>query len=227
MKYNYLVKTELDNLILGIIEADNISVEQSPVEFLTLINNLCNETLAGKKGLDDSTRTAIRKLLKYGKYRATGRGKPASEYLYNLIKEGGSLPLINNIVEANNYISLLSGYPISIFDIDKCTSPMIIRHGKDDEKYVFNQSGQELDLKDLLLVADSNCDYPKEDGRPIGNPIKDSMATKVFEDAKNIIGVIYSSKDVCIEKHMQNYLEEFKNILLSFANASDVRYTIL
>ena len=123
------------------------------------------------------------------------------------------------MVESNNYLSLLSGLPISIFDIDKFEYPLTIRHGIKDEKYVFNQSGQLLDLEDLILVADKN--------KAIGTPVKDSMATKVFEDAKNVVGVIYSTKSVTNEDKMKEYNKVFEDILVKYCNADNTKSYVL
>ena len=62
----------------------------------------------------------------------------------------------------------------------------MIRLGRHDESYVFNASGQELDCEDLIVVCD-------ESG-PIGSPIKDSQATKLFPGATEILYVVYANR---------------------------------
>ncbi len=67
---------------------------------------------------DDSVRKSVRDLLRHGGYKPTGRGKPASEYLLGAAA-GAPLPEINAAVDACNAVSLHSGLPISVVDLDR------------------------------------------------------------------------------------------------------------
>ncbi|MBF0314333.1 MAG: hypothetical protein HQK52_13025 [Oligoflexia bacterium] len=215
-------------LAVAIVYAQSVNVKDSPEEFKQMITHLCEGIRSKNQSGDgdnnsDPSKQSIRALLKFGKYRATGRGKPASEYLYNLAREQGAINFINNIVDANNFISLKHQLPISIFDLDQCTPPLTIRHGLLGERYIFNQSGQDIDLQDLLLVADS----ANNSSRAIGNPIKDSMATKVFAsqtaattEAKNVLGVIYANKEVTTKTTLTEAASEFALTLTRFAGAT-------
>ncbi|CAN0561688.1 unnamed protein product, partial [Laminaria digitata] len=98
------------------------------------------------------TRT-VRDLFRHGKYKPTGRGKPASEYLVKAACED-RFPRINNLVDINNLISLESGLPISLVDLGRAgTSQFSLRHGREGESYVFNAGGQVIGLQDLIVVA--------------------------------------------------------------------------
>src|SRR3954469_9551184 len=70
----------------------------------------------------DAVRAAVRDLLRHGGYKPTGRGKPASEYLIRAAAEGG-LGSINAAVDACNAVSLHSGLPISVIDLDRAQTP--------------------------------------------------------------------------------------------------------
>src|SRR5262245_51181745 len=63
-------------------------------------------------------RTVIRDLLRHGGYKPTGRSKPASEYLVRASAEGKLVP-INAAVDVGNVVSLHSGLPISVVDVDR------------------------------------------------------------------------------------------------------------
>src|SRR5579885_1789106 len=67
---------------------------------------------------DDAVREAVRKLLRHGGFKPTGRSKPASEYLVKAIREGLLSP-INLAADACNIVSLYSGLPISVVDLDR------------------------------------------------------------------------------------------------------------
>src|ERR1700716_1192244 len=71
---------------------------------------------------DDAVREAVRRLLRHGGFKPTGRSKPASEYLVKAVAEG-RLTSINVAVDACNVVSLHSGLPISVVDLDLARPP--------------------------------------------------------------------------------------------------------
>lgn len=135
---------------------------------------------------DEPVRKAVRDLLRHGKYKPTGRGKPACEYLLNAAREG-RFPRINNLVDINNLVSLESQLPISLIDVELAKSDRFcVRRGRAGEKYVFNAGGQEIDLEDLLLVSHLPADVA------CANPVKDSMATKLVEASSAVLAILYA-----------------------------------
>lgn len=131
-------------------------------------------------------RGAVRDMLRFGKYKPTGRGKPASEYLLNAAR-GGTFPAINNLVDINNLVSLESLLPISLVDIGRAEDDaFVLRRGHAGESFVFNASGQTIDLTDLLLVARASDDLA------CANPVKDSMKSKVQADSDTVMAVLYA-----------------------------------
>ena len=142
----------------------------------------------GESFLPPERKAAVRDMLRYGKYKPAGRSKPSSEYLLAAALEG-DFPLVNGPVDANNAASLGWGYPASIFDLAKTGRELLLRRGLAGEAYVFNSSGQTIDLEDLLVVCRRSAAGAWE---PCGNPVKDAMATKVFEDARDAAAVVYA-----------------------------------
>jgi DNA/RNA-binding domain of Phe-tRNA-synthetase-like protein len=142
---------------------------------------------AGEKFLAPERKAAVRNMLRFGSYKPAGRSKPSSEYLLAAALEG-SFPLVNGPVDANNAVSLEWGYPASIFDLDLCGSALFIRRGAPGESYIFNPSGQSIDVHDLLCV----CRMEGNAWVPCGNPVKDAMATKTRECTRNVAAVIYA-----------------------------------
>lgn len=136
---------------------------------------------------DDGIRGAVRDLLRHGGYKPTGRGKPASEYLIRAVGEG-ALGSINAAVDACNVASLHSGLPISVVDLTKAKAPLRIGVGKPGERYVFNASGQEIDVVGLLCVYDA-------DG-PCANAVKDSQRTKTNAETTRTLSVIWGTNAV-------------------------------
>ena len=131
---------------------------------------------------DESVRGAVRDLLRLGGYKPTGRGKPASEYLVRAATEG-ALNSINAAVDVCNAVSLHSGLPISVVDLDRAHAPFRIGVAPNDSSYVFNASGQEIDLGGLLCLYDA-------DG-PCGNAVRDAQRTKTRDETRATLSVVW------------------------------------
>jgi DNA/RNA-binding domain of Phe-tRNA-synthetase-like protein len=148
---------------------------------------------SGEAFLDPARKAAVRGMLRHGKYKPAGRSKPSSEYLLTAALEGedpwGGFPLVNGPVDANNAVSLAWGYPASIFDAAKSGRELQLSRGRAEEGYVFNPSGQEIDLEDLILIRRKTDSGAWE---ACGNPVKDAMATKVFADCRDVVAVVYA-----------------------------------
>jgi DNA/RNA-binding domain of Phe-tRNA-synthetase-like protein len=153
----------------------------SPSELVALLSGGAAAPLAS----DDAVRKAARDLLRHGGYKPTGRGKPASEYLLAACAEG-SLVSINLAVDACNVVSLHSGLPISVVDLALAREPFRIGIAKDGESYVFNASGQSIDLSGLLCLFDA-------DG-PCANGVKDSQRTKTHAGTTRTLSVVWGTK---------------------------------
>jgi DNA/RNA-binding domain of Phe-tRNA-synthetase-like protein len=134
---------------------------------------------------DDAVRAAVRDLLRHGGYKPTGRGKPASEYLLRAASDG-SLGSINAAVDACNVVSLHSGLPISVVDLDRARPPLRAGIAADGSSYVFNASGQVIDVSGLLAIFDA-------DG-PCAGPVKDSRRTKTTAETTRTLSVIWGAR---------------------------------
>jgi DNA/RNA-binding domain of Phe-tRNA-synthetase-like protein len=142
---------------------------------------------AGEKFLSPDRKAAVRNMLRFGAYKPAGRSKPSSEYLLGSALEG-DFPLVNGPVDVNNAVSLEWGYPASIFDMELSGAELLLRRGLMGESYIFNPSGQSIDLRDLLCV----CRAEGSSWLPCGNPVKDAMATKTREATRHVVAVIYA-----------------------------------
>ena len=86
----------------------------SPPELLALLTEDSPAPLSS----DDAVREAVRALLRQGGFKPTGRSKPASEYLLKAVRDKLLSP-INVAVDVCNVVSLHSGLPISVVDLDR------------------------------------------------------------------------------------------------------------
>lgn len=155
--------------------------ELGAVESLAL---LLRPGAAAPMASDDEVRAKVRDLLRHGGYKPTGRGKPASEYLVRAVGEG-ALSSINAAVDACNAVSYHSGLPISVVDLDRARPPLRIGVAAENDSYVFNASGQTIDLAGLLCLFDA-------DG-PCANSVKDAQRTKTQPGTTRTLTVIWGT----------------------------------
>ncbi|MBX5481852.1 MAG: hypothetical protein IRZ16_08450 [Myxococcaceae bacterium] len=149
-----------------------------------LVSGLRLDFAAPVKG-SEAIRSAVRDLLRHGGYKPTGRGKPASEYLVRASTEG-QLASINLAVDACNVVSLHSGLPISVVDLDRARPPFRIGLAPEGASYVFNASGQVIDLSGLLCLFDAEG--------PCANAVKDSQRTKTHAGTTRTLSIIWGTK---------------------------------
>lgn len=130
----------------------------------------------------DEVRASVRALLRHGGYKPTGRGKPSSEYLLRAVGEG-ALASINPAVDACNAVSLHSGLPISVVDLDRARGPFRIAVAPAETTYVFNASGQTIDVEGLLCLFDAEG--------ACANAVKDAQRTKTTPATTRTLSVIW------------------------------------
>jgi len=148
----------------ALIWAEGIKPPAPTITPPAFLEEILVQVEAGGEGfMPAELRTRVRKMLRYGRYHPSGRGKPASEFLLRAALNG-SFPLVNGPVDINNALSLASSFPGSIFDADLSGTHLLLRRGKPGESYVFNPKGQTIDLEDLLLI----CQRTEEGWDPAG-----------------------------------------------------------
>jgi DNA/RNA-binding domain of Phe-tRNA-synthetase-like protein len=133
---------------------------------------------------DDQVRAAVRDMLRAHGYKPTGRGKPASEYLL----KAESLPIINLVVDIANAVSLHSGLPISVVDLDRATPPLRVAVAQKGESYVFNLTGQVIDLAGIPCLYDA--------AGPSANAIKDAQRTKTSAETRNTLSLVWGARSL-------------------------------
>ncbi|MGI5863227.1 MAG: phenylalanine--tRNA ligase beta subunit-related protein [Myxococcales bacterium] len=134
---------------------------------------------------DDAARAAVRDLLRHGGFKPTGRSKPASEYLLRAATEG-ALGSINVAVDAGNAVSLHSGLPISVVDLDRARTPLRVGIAQAGDAYVFNTSGQVIDLEGLLCLFDAEG--------PCANAVKDAQRTKTSAATRRTLSIVWGPR---------------------------------
>lgn len=136
---------------------------------------------------DDTLRAALRDMLRQRGFKPTGRSKPSSEYLLRASAEG-ALPPINPAVDTCNALSLHSGIPMSVLDLDKLTPPLAIRCASQGESYVFNAAGQVITLGGLPCLYDAVG--------PCANAVKDAQRTKTSDGTRRTLSILWSDRSL-------------------------------
>jgi DNA/RNA-binding domain of Phe-tRNA-synthetase-like protein len=155
----------------------------SPPELVALLQHDADAPLQ----TNDTVREAVRKLLRHGGFKPTGRSKPASEYLLNAARDGRLTP-INFAVDVCNVVSLHSGLPISVVDLDRAAPPYKVTVAPPGASYVFNPSGQSMDIGGLLCLFDAEG--------PCANGVKDAQRTKTGAQTRRTLSVIWGTNAI-------------------------------
>lgn len=204
--------------LAAVVRAEGVAFGPSPGALAERITALAAER-ASQDFPPQSLRSGIRGLLKKGGFKPTGRNKPASEYLAQAAREG-RFPIIANLVDINNYVSLLAGLPSSLLDLDVVGESMVLRLGREGESYAFNASGQVIDVRGLICLC-------RAGGAALGNPVKDSMEAKVTERTGRVVGVIYASRECVEEAALEGHGRLMAAMLAEHAGAGETEVIIL
>jgi hypothetical protein len=206
----------------ALIWAERIIPPEPTVAISDFIEELLMDvTRQGEGYLSADLRQRVRAMLRYGKYQPSGRGKPASEFLLRAAL-ADAFPLVNGPVDVNNAVSLASGLPGSIFDSALSGKELLLRRGRGGESYVFNPTGQVIDLEDLLLV----CRKVADGWEPCGNPVKDSMTTKVHLRTGDVVAVLYAPADEPAAS-VRQWAERYAELLSAHCGAEEAGFQVL
>ena len=133
---------------------------------------------------DDAHKQAVRDLLRHGGFKPAGRSKPCWEYLVGVAAKG-AFPRINAAVDATNAAALHGALPVSTVDLDRLTTPLRVGIAPGGSRYVFNASGQELDLSGLLCLFDAEG--------PCANAVKDAQRAKTTGETRQTLTLIWGT----------------------------------
>jgi hypothetical protein len=198
-----------ESLLLGAVAADGVRATAPHSALEARLDEILGQRRSPLGAADDAFRMRVRDVFRNGRYKPTGRGKPASEYLLRTAEEG-TFPRINTLVDICNAVSLAHVVPISILDVDRAMGVVsdsygapndtpglpalrvTVRLGRPDETYVFNSAGQDIGLEDLIVGCVGPSAGAVEDGTPVVNAVKDSMATKTTPDTRRVLALLYA-----------------------------------
>jgi len=116
--------------------------------------------------------------------------RPSGEALLRRVLHGDEIPNISAVVDAYNLASVKTIIPLSGFDRDKISPPLVVRFSREGED--FSEIGTNKSnplINKMLVLADAKrvvCIYPH----------RDADATKITEKTKNVAIIGYGAPKI-------------------------------
>ncbi len=152
-------------------------------------------------------------------YKALGkdpaRYRPAAESLMRRVKQGKGLYRVNTAVDANNLISIKTGYSIGAYDVAKLAPPTAFRRAGAGDSHVGIGRGP-LNLEGLPILSDSQG--------PFGCPTSDSERTMITESTETLLMVLF---DFAGGEGLEEAMDFAVRTLERFASAQGVETAVV
>ncbi len=210
-------------LAVGLVEATGLTIAAADGELVEYCRESVRRTVAEGPQGGDERRQAVRRLLRLGGFKPSGRSKPAQEYLLRVAQQEEQWPNILNAVDVLNVVSLRSGLPISMIAVGRLGSPLVIRYGLPGESFVFNQAGQLLDLEGLICI----CGPEGEHSIPFGTPVKDSQLAKVTAADAHVLACIFAPSSLLTPDGLLEWVNELASGLRKWCSVERVDARLL
>lgn len=138
------------------------------------------------------------------------RYRVSSEALIRRIGQGKGLYEVNTVVDANNLISIESGFSVGSYDTGHLGEHLVFRTGHLGETYQGIGKDQ-VNIEALPVLAD-------EEGA-VGSSTSDSRRAMITEDTKEVLTLIYCFSD---RKELEKAMEYGKKYLEQYAGAKEM-----
>ena len=130
-----------------------------------------------------------------------GRFRISSDALYRRIRQGKGLYQINSLVDANNLVSLETGFSLGSYDAARIDPEITFRLGTSGETYP-GIGRDEIDLENMPLLADSRGAF--------GCPTSDSTRAMITTETQSCLTVIFSfSPRASLEEALARAIRRF------------------
>ena len=112
-----------------------------------------------------------------------GRFRVSSESLYRRVRQGKALYQINSVVDANNLVSLETGFSLGPYDTARTGADIVFRLGKAGEVYP-GIGKDDIALENMPLLADGEGAF--------GSPTSDSTRAMITQETRSCLTVVFS-----------------------------------
>jgi DNA/RNA-binding domain of Phe-tRNA-synthetase-like protein len=198
------IDPSVEDLAVGLVQVGGVQIAPPGEQLVEHCRAACTAVAAHGPEGGDERRQAVRRLLRRGGFKPSGRNKPAQEYLLRAAGADGQWPTILNVVDVLNVVSLESGLPISLVALNRLQLPLVIRYGRPEEAYVFNAAGQELKLAGLFCI----CQTVDGATQPVGSPVKDSLLAKVTPEDDRVLACIFAPRSAVTAQQLAFWTNE-------------------
>ncbi|MDO5536439.1 MAG: phenylalanine--tRNA ligase beta subunit-related protein [Desulfovibrionaceae bacterium] len=124
-----------------------------------------------------------------------GRYRVSSEALYRRVRQGKDLYRISSVVDANNLVSLETGFSLGSYDLGRIEGGILLRRGREGEYYTGIGKG-EVPLCSMPLLSDRLGAF--------GSPVSDSPRSRITAETASVLTVIYGfSGQDAVEKALE------------------------
>ncbi|MDD5171552.1 MAG: phenylalanine--tRNA ligase beta subunit-related protein [Candidatus ainarchaeum sp.] len=131
---------------------------------------------------EDATIRGVRALFSQAGTDPT-KDRPSGEALIRRIMAGKGLYRINAAVDVNNIVSILSGCPCGLYDLDRIEGDTITVFVGAPGTIYEGISGKSVNGESRIITSDSRSVF--------GGPVADSKRTCVTSETKNLLMLIY------------------------------------
>ena len=191
--------------VLGCIRC-KVKVEESTKELLQEIDDFSKELQNTVQKVPDIPKREQIAVTRRA-YRAFGkdpsRYRSSAEAMCRRIVQGKGLYHVNNVVDCGNLFSIKTGYSLGIYDAEKVGEKLIWRVAPEGTCYK-GIGKDEINVEFLPVLED-------EKG-PFGNPTSDSVRTRVTEETREILAVVFGFAETTggIETEVTELFEMFQ-----------------
>lgn len=215
IKIDSVLKEKTPNFYVGVLEA-TVSIYREP-KVDGLIEKLeqdINDSIDIKDVVNLPVIIDGRNAYKtYGK--DPSRYRLAVESLYRRLSKGNKLYRINNVVDLGNILSIKTRKSIAVLDKDNIQGDVLIRLGKETDKYEGIGRGS-LNLTNIPLYEDAIG--------PFGSVTSDTTRTMITDETNSILLLIISFSG---KESLESELETAKNLYSEYAQASNIKTFII
>lgn len=179
-------KEKLKGLNLGYLEFSNVKNEKSNDVVDSIINAACasvEKKFPDKNAIyDDPIINGLKTLFSNAGLDST-KTKPSGEALTIRVVTGKGIYRINSVVDVNNSISLLTGFPCGVYNIKKLEGNEIsVLIGNAENSYI-GLDGNPHSCEKKIMTADAQGVF--------GGPAADSKRTSITPESTEVLMIIY------------------------------------
>ncbi len=209
----------LSGLSMGYIHFSEVKNSKCNQEIDKIIENACRlvrEKFRGKEISDEPILRAMRSI--YSKIGIDPtKDRPSGEALIRRVVGGKGIYRINAVVDANNAVSLLTGFPCGVYDAEKIEGGRITVSVAKEGEFYEGIGGARVDAGNKIVTSDVLGYF--------GGPTADSKRTCVSVGTREVLMLIY-----CHESGnggLENAIEIAKESMAKAAGASAIYSGIL